>query len=279
MFLGPTGVGKTETARALAEFLFNDPNALIRLDMSEYMEKHTVSKMIGSPPGYVGYEEGGQLTEKIRRRPYSIILLDEIEKAHPEVFNMLLQILEDGRLTDAKGRQASFKNAILIMTSNIGSEYIAKMGQLGFVSEEKSEIKSLKDKVLEALREHFKPEFLNRIDEIIIYNYLGKAEIKKIVELELSKVQKRLENKGIELKITDGAKDTLAEKGFDPNLGARPLKRVIQREVLDPLSLKIVSGEVREGDKVIVDSQNGIIIFRSPKDLIKAKHPKEKVSV
>ena len=278
MFLGPTGVGKTETARALAEFLFNDENSLIRLDMSEYMEKHTVSKMIGSPPGYVGYEEGGQLTEKIRRRPYSVILLDEIEKAHPEVFNMLLQILEDGRLTDAKGRLASFKNAILIMTSNIGSEHIAKMGQLGFLSGEEAVVKSLKDKVLDALKESFRPEFLNRVDEIIIFNYLGKPEIKKIVELELSRVQRRLESKRVELKITESAKEFLAKEGFDPNLGARPLKRVIQRQVLDPLSLKIVSGEVKEGETVVVDSEDNIIVFRASKDLVKIKQPREKVA-
>lgn len=279
MFLGPTGVGKTETARALAEFLFNDENALVRLDMSEYMERHTVSKMIGSPPGYVGYEEGGQLTEKIRKRPYAVILLDEIEKAHPEVFNILLQILEDGRLTDAKGRLVSFKNAILIMTSNIGSEHIARMGQLGFLSGEEAELKGLKDKVMEVLRENFRPEFLNRVDEIVIYNYLGKPEIKKIVELELSRVQKRLEGKKIELKVTEPAKTFLAEKGFDANLGARPLKRVIQREVLDPLSLKIVSGEVKEGERVVVDSQDGIVVFRSQKDLLKPRTQREKAAV
>jgi len=280
MFLGPTGVGKTETARALAEFLFNDENALIRLDMSEYMEKHTVSKMIGAPPGYVGYEEGGQLTDKIRRRPYSVILLDEIEKAHPEVFNILLQILEDGRLTDAKGRVASFKNSILIMTSNIGSEHIAKMGSLGFLGQtDESEKKSLKEKVMEALKEVFRPEFLNRIDEIIIFNYLGKPEIKKIVDLELQKVAERLKNKKIEIKVTEGAKELLAEQGFDPNLGARPLKRVIQKLVLDPLSLKIVGGKILEGEKVMVDLENDKIIFRTLRDLIKAKPQKEKVSV
>ena len=267
MFLGPTGVGKTETARALAEFLFNDEKALVRLDMSEYMEKHTVSKMIGSPPGYVGYEEGGQLTEKIRRRPYSVILLDEIEKAHPEVFNILLQILEDGRLTDAKGRTASFKNTILIMTSNIGSEYIAKMGSLGFLGEKEDlERQSLKEKVMEALKENFRPEFLNRIDEIIIFNYLGKPEIRKIVDLELSKVQDRLKNKKIGIRASEKTKQFLAEKGFDPNLGARPLKRVIQKEVLDPLALKIVAGEVKEGERVIVDVENDKIIFQTPKD-------------
>ena len=282
IFLGPTGVGKTETARALAEFLFNDENALIRLDMSEYMERHTVSKMIGSPPGYVGYEEGGQLTDKIRRRPYSVILLDEIEKAHPDVFNILLQILEDGRLTDAKGRVASFKNAILIMTSNIGSEYIAKMGAMGFLGErEEGERKNLKEKVIEALKEEFRPEFLNRIDEIIIFNYLQKPEIKKIVDLELEKVANRLKNKNIEIKVTEKVKELLAEQGFDPNLGARPLKRVIQKLVLDPLSLKIVAGEIKENDKIVVDLEGNQIVFRTPKDLIKTQKERkgEKVLV
>jgi len=273
MFLGPTGVGKTETAKALAEFLFNDENALIRLDMSEYMEKHTVSKMIGSPPGYVGYEEGGQLTEKIRRRPYSVILLDEIEKAHPEVFNILLQILEDGRLTDAKGRTASFKNAILIMTSNVGSDIIAKEASLGFIagSEEKKSKESLREKVMSSLKENFRPEFLNRIDEIIIFNYLGKPEIKRIVELELQKVLNRLEEKKIKIKVTESTKEYLAEKGFDPNLGARPLKRLIQKEVLDPLALKIVSGEIQEGEQIIVDLENNKISFKSARKNQKAK--------
>jgi len=280
MFLGPTGVGKTETAKALAEFLFNDENALVRLDMSEYMEKHTVSKIIGSPPGYVGYEEGGQLTEKVRKRPYSVILLDEIEKAHPEVFNILLQILEDGRLTDAKGRTASFKNSILIMTSNLGSEHIAQMGQFGFLGEkEEGQIKGLKEKVMDALRENFRPEFLNRIDEIIIFNYLQRPEIKKIVELEIRKVQGRLKDKRIELKVNESVKEFLAEKGFDINLGARPLKRVIQKEVLNPLSLKIVTGEIQEGERVVVDLEDNKIIFRTLKDLIKFEKKKETVSV
>jgi len=278
MFLGPSGVGKTETARALAEFLFNDENALVRLDMSEYMERHTVSKMIGSPPGYVGYEEGGQLTEKIRRRPYSVILLDEIEKAHPEVFNILLQILEDGRLTDAKGRVASFKNAILIMTSNVGSDFIAKMGSLGFLGEKvKKGHQSLKEKVMTALKENFRPEFLNRIDEIIIFNYLGPKEIKKIVELELAKVAKRLENKKIKIRVTEKTKSFLSDRGFDPNLGARPLKRVIQKEVLDPLAQKLISGEVRKRDRVLVDFENNKIVFSTAKDLIKAQKKREKV--
>ncbi len=280
LFLGPTGVGKTETARALAEFLFNDEAALVRMDMSEYMEKHTVSKIIGSPPGYVGYEEGGQLTEKIRRRPYAVILLDEIEKAHPDVFNILLQILEDGRLTDAKGRTASFKNAILIMTSNIGSEHIAKMSALGFSGEVDSGAKNdLKAKVLDALRESFRPEFLNRIDEIVIFDYLGKMEIKQIVDLEMEKVAERLKQKDIGIKVSQPAKDLLAERGFDPNLGARPLKRVIQKLVLDPLALKIVSGEIGANDKIVIDAENDGIIFRSPRDLMKRENKTEKVYV
>ena len=262
IFLGPTGVGKTEVARALAGFLFNDENALVRMDMSEYMEKHTVSKMIGSPPGYIGYEEGGQLTEKIRRRPYSVILLDEIEKAHPDVFNLLLQILEDGRLTDAKGRTASFKNAILIMTSNLGSEYIAKINTLGFAGGERAEKQNLREKVMESLKDHFRPEFLNRIDEIIIFDYLGKPEIRKIVDLELGKVFSRLSKKHIEVNVSNPAKEFLAEKGYDPNLGARPLKRVIQKEMLDPLSLKIVSGEIIDGDKVTADVKANCLKFQ-----------------
>ncbi len=273
MFLGPTGVGKTETARALAGFLFNDENALVRLDMSEYMEKHTVSKMIGSPPGYVGYEEGGQLTDKIRRRPYSVILLDEIEKAHPEVFNILLQILEDGRLTDAKGRTASFKNAILIMTSNIGSEHIAQMGSLGFL-EDKAGKKNLKDKIMDALRESFRPEFINRIDDIVIFNYLSREDIEKIVDLELNKVSLRLIQKGIKIKVSEKAKEKLAEQGFDSNLGARPLKRVIQKKVLNPLALKIVTGQVSEGEEVRVDVDKDKIAIKTARDFIKPARKK-----
>ncbi|MFH0791610.1 MAG: AAA family ATPase [bacterium] len=267
LFLGPTGVGKTETARALAEFLFNNESSLIRMDMSEYMEKHTVSKIIGSPPGYVGYEEGGQLTEKIRHRPYSVVLLDEIEKANPEVFNILLQVLEDGRLTDAKGRTASFKNSILIMTSNIGSEHIAKMSTLGFLedSQESAQKENLKEKVMVALRDSFRPEFLNRIDEIIIFDYLGKPEIKEIVELELEKVVKRLKAKAIDIVLDDSSRKLLAEKGYDPNMGARPLKRVIQRMILDPLALKIVAGEVKEGEELRIEAENQAIIFKPVK--------------
>jgi ATP-dependent Clp protease ATP-binding subunit ClpB len=272
IFLGPTGVGKTETAKALAEFLFNDENALIRLDMSEYMERHSVSKMIGSPPGYVGYEEAGQLTEKIRRRPYSVLLLDEIEKAHPEVFNILLQILDDGRLTDAKGRQVSFKNTIIIMTSNLGSEYIAKMGTMGFIDDDKEEeYQVLKDRVNEALKESFRPEFLNRVDEIIIFNYLNKDQIQEIVDLEITKVSKRLEKKGVKLRVDKEAKELLANKGFDMNLGARPLKRVIQKLILDPLSLKIVIGDVKHGETVSLREEDGKIIFNSLKNLLKKR--------
>ena len=265
LFLGPTGVGKTETARALAEFLFNDETSLIRLDMSEYMERHTVSKILGAPPGYVGYDEAGQLTEKIRRRPYSVILLDEIEKAHPDVFNILLQIFEDGRLTDSKGRVVFFKNSIIIMTSNIGSEHIAQMESLGFATGKDQQVRqSLKEKVMDALREEFKPEFLNRIDEIIIFNYLGRSEIRKIVDLELSKVARRLQKKNIVMNISVKAKELLAEQGFDPNLGARPLKRVIQKLVLDPLSLKIVIGEIKQGDRVNIDCRQKKIVFETP---------------
>jgi len=273
MFLGPTGVGKTETARALAEFLFNDENAMVRLDMSEYMEKHSVAKMIGSPPGYVGHEEGGQLTEKIRRRPYSVILLDEVEKAHPEVFNLLLQILEDGRLTDSKGRLTSFNNSILIMTSNLGSEHIMEFKNLGFRSDNgNGRKKEVEEKVMEALRNHFRPEFLNRIDEIVIFNYLGKEEIRKIVDLEFNKSVSSLEkSQGITMKITAKAKNWLVEKGYDPDLGARPLKRVIQREILNPLALKIISGDLRKKERVTVDLEDDKIVFHSLSKLRKKK--------
>lgn len=278
LFLGPTGVGKTETARALAEFLFDDAKAMIRLDMSEYMERHTVSKIIGSPPGYVGYEEAGQLTEKVRRRPYSVILLDEIEKAHPEVFNILLQIFEDGRLTDSKGRMVSFKNTIIIMTSNVGSDYINKMSSIGFTTrEEVAQRESIKDKIMDSLRDQFRPEFLNRIDEIVIFNYLKIDEVKRIVDLELSKVEKRLAAKEITIKISDKAKALLGKEGFDPNLGARPLKRVIQRLILDPLSIKIVTSEISEGSRILIDAKDGKITFETPKLLPKMER-QEKIS-
>ncbi len=257
IFLGPTGVGKTETARALAEFLFNDQNALIQVDMSEYMEKHDVAKMIGSPPGYVGYEEAGQLTEKIRRKPYAVLLLDEIEKAHPEVFNLLLQVLEDGRLTDSKGRAISFKNVIIIMTSNVGSDLIMKESTLGFSGKDKKagQKADLREKVMGSLKESFKPEFLNRIDEIVIFDYLDKKEIGQIVDLELKKVEKRLTKKNIKIQVSQKARKLLTEQGFDPNLGARPLKRVIQQKILNPLALKIVTGEVQEGASIDIDAK------------------------
>ncbi len=265
IFLGPTGVGKTELAKTLAEFLFNDENAMIRVDMSEYMEQHSVAKMIGSPPGYVGYEEGGQLTEKVRRRPYSLILFDEIEKAHPDVFNILLQILDDGRLTDAKGRAVNFKNTVVVMTSNVGSEIIYKMQEFGFREAKKGEMvmheEEMKDRVMQSLREKFKPEFLNRVDEIIIFHPLGTEEIKKIVELQLNMVRKRLAEKNIRVEISREAEELLAKTGFDPMYGARPLKRAIQSMVLDELALKIVEGEIKEngkakiavkGDKIVI---------------------------
>jgi len=279
LFLGPTGVGKTETTKALAEFLFNDEKAMVRLDMSEYMERHSVSKIIGSPPGYVGFEEGGQITEKIRRRPYSVILLDEVEKAHPDVFNILLQIFEDGRLTDAKGRIVSFKNSIIIMTSNVGSEFIAQLKPIGFeVKTEKiSQREGLKNKITESLKETFRPEFLNRIDEVIIFDYLGKKEIKKIVNLELVRVAQRLEKtKQIKVKFTEKLKETLVEKGFDIDLGARPLKRVIQKLILDPLSLKVICSEIEQGDKVFVDFNKKEVVFKTSQ-LFK-KSPKKKKS-
>ena len=280
LFLGPTGVGKTETARALAEFLFNDEKAMVRLDMSEYMERHTVSKIIGAPPGYVGFEEGGQITEKIRRRPYSVVLLDEIEKAHPDIFNVLLQIFEDGRLTDAKGRIVSFKNTILVMTSNIGSEYISQLKPIGFEvrTEDLSKKGNLINKIMDSLKEKFRPEFLNRIDEVIIFNYLGKKEIEKIVNLELAKVSQRLQKtKQIKIRFKEELKEALAKKGFDPDLGARPLKRVIQKLILDPLSLKIVSSEIKEDDRVFVDFKKGEVIFQTLQVFGKSIGNREKV--
>ncbi|MFZ2189674.1 MAG: ATP-dependent chaperone ClpB [Candidatus Magasanikiibacteriota bacterium] len=260
IFMGPTGVGKTELAKALAEFMFNEEDALVRVDMSEYMEKHAISKMIGSPPGYVGYDEGGQLTEIVRRRPYSVILFDEIEKAHPDVFNMMLQILEDGHLTDSKGRKVNFKNTVIIMTSNIGSDMIMQMGRsgdFGFSAsgdgDKKLKEEMIKNKVMEALREQFKPEFLNRVDDIITFHPLNEEQIREIVDLQLAKIATRLLGKKIELDVSKKAKDWLAKKGYDPNLGARPLKRVLQTELLDKLAMQIVEGKIEDGDKVKVE--------------------------
>lgn len=253
IFLGPTGVGKTELARALAEFLFDDEKAMVRLDMSEYMEKHTVSRLVGAPPGYVGYEEGGQLTEAIKRRPYSIILLDEIEKAHPDVFNILLQILDDGRLTDGKGRTVDFRNTIIIMTSNLGSHLIKELSH---------DYQQMEKEVKAILEKHFRPEFLNRIDEIIIFKPLSLEVILKIVDLQINELRKRLQEKKIDIELTPEAKKLLAEKGYDPVYGARPLKRTIQREIQNPLALKILEGQYREGDTVRVEvDQNKEFVF------------------
>jgi len=266
IFLGPTGVGKTELAKALAEFMFNDENSIIRVDMSEYMEKHAVSKMIGSPPGYIGYEEGGQLTEQVRRRPYSVVLFDEIEKAHPDVFNILLQLLDDGRLTDAKGRVVNFKNTIIIMTSNLGNQLLKEVS-LGFEDkslkgEAKANEEKMKESVLEALKAQFKPEFINRVDEIIIFHPLAKKEIEKIIDIQLEIVKKRLEDKRIKLEFTDALRKYLAEKGFDPQFGARPLKRVIQNQILDDLALQIIENKITEGTKVKIDVVDGKVTFK-----------------
>jgi len=252
IFLGPTGVGKTELARALAEFLFDDEEAMVRLDMSEYMEKHTTSRLIGAPPGYIGYEEAGQLTEAIRRRPYKVVLLDEIEKAHPNVFNILLQILDDGRLTDGHGRTVDFKNTVIIMTSNLGTEEFQHQS-LGFSKETKSETERRRGAVEDALKRTFRPEFLNRIDEVVIFQPLTEEQIKQIVDLVLKDIQKRLAERKITVELTTKAKDKLAKEGFDPAFGARPLRRTVQRLVENPLSTKILQGEFKEGDHVIVD--------------------------
>jgi len=265
IFLGPTGVGKTELAKALAEFMFNDENSIIRVDMSEYMEKHSVSKFIGSPPGYVGYEDGGQLTEQIRRKPYSVVLFDEIEKAHPQVFNVLLQLLDDGRLTDAKGRVVNFKNTIIIMTSNLGNQLLKEVS-LGFEDKTKKTEKinedKMKENVYEALKKHFKPEFINRLDEIIIFHPLNKNQITKIIDLQLEIVKARLAEQKIKLSFTKRLGPYLAEKGFDPQFGARPLKRVIQNQILDDLALKIIEGKIKEGQKVKVDVEKNKVIFK-----------------
>jgi ATP-dependent Clp protease ATP-binding subunit ClpB len=259
IFLGPTGVGKTELARALAEFLFDDEHAMLRIDMSEYMEKHSVARLIGAPPGYVGYEEGGQLTEQVRRRPYAVVLFDEIEKAHPDVFNVLLQIMDDGRLTDGKGRVVDFKNAIIIMTSNIGSSFLQSEG---LRSEE--EFEKASEQVMNTLHSHFRPEFLNRVDDIIVFRPLGKEQLVKIIDLRLEEVRRLLADRKISIELTDAAKELIFAQGYDPNFAARPLKRAIQRLVQDPLALKILDGEVLHGDHVIVDADKkaGKMTFR-----------------
>jgi len=285
IFMGPTGVGKTKLAKTLAWFLFDDEEALVRIDMSEYMEKFSVSRLIGAPPGYVGYEEGGQLTEKIRRRPYAVILLDEIEKAHPDVFNLLLQILDEGRLTDGQGRTVNFKNAVIIMTSNIGAELIQSHGPIGFsrppskasggippdagkTQGEDDAFQGIKEKLLEAVKRVFRPEFLNRIDDIIIFNPLAKEDINRIVDIELEPIYKKLNQQGIKLELTPRAKDYLASQGFDNNFGARPLKRTIQKYIQDPLSLRILEGSLKDGDRVVADlNRDNTLVFNMDKRL------------
>jgi ATP-dependent Clp protease ATP-binding subunit ClpB len=246
IFLGPTGVGKTETARALAEFLFDDENAMVRVDMSEFMEKHSVSRLIGAPPGYVGYDEGGYLTEAVRRRPYSVVLFDEIEKAHPDVFNIFLQILDAGRLTDGQGRTVDFRNSVLIMTSNVGSQFIIDLS-------EESDRKEMETRVMDALKAQFKPEFLNRVDDVMIYHQLERSQIGRIAEIQLARVGKLLADRRLSLELSEAAETLIAERGYDPQYGARPLKRVIQRLVQDPLAIQILEGTFPEGSKIVGD--------------------------
>ncbi|MBX7247011.1 MAG: AAA family ATPase, partial [Candidatus Sumerlaeaceae bacterium] len=251
IFLGPTGVGKTELAKALAEFMFGQEDALIRIDMSEYMEKYSVSRLLGAPPGYVGYEEGGQLTEKVRQKPYSVVLLDEIEKAHPDVFNLLLQVLDDGRLTDSWGHVVDFRNTVIIMTSNVGTRKLKKGGTLGFTSEDDEDYEAVKTKVIGAMKQLFNPEFINRLDEIIVFKGLDRADIEKIVDIMMERVNKRLADKKISITFTAEAKQFLVEKGYDSEYGARPMRRAIQKYVEDPLSQLIIEAALPEGNVVV----------------------------
>jgi len=278
IFLGPTGVGKTELARTLAEFLFDDVDAMVRIDMSEYMEKYSVSRLVGAPPGYVGYEEGGQLTEAVRRRPYAVVLLDEIEKAHPDVFNLLLQVLEDGRLTDSQGRVVDFKHSLIIMTSNVGTMGMVKAAEIGFrsIKEEGStaiRYERMKNKILEEVKHLFRPEFLNRIDEVVVFHSLDLDEIKQIVALELAKVVKELENQHVALEATEAAKEFIAKEGWDPQFGARPLRRAIQRLVEDPLSEELLRGTFKVGDHIQMDVEDGKSVFRKIGEPLKPPAP------
>ena len=263
IFLGPSGVGKTETAKALTQFLFGQEDSLIQLDMSEYMEKHTVSRLVGSPPGYVGYDEGGQLTEAVRRKPFSVVLFDEIEKAHPDVFNTLLQILEEGRLTDAQGRSVDFKNTVIIMTSNLGTRDLHKKAVGFHVEDEEVGYEYMKEKVTEELKKHFRPEFINRLDEIIVFHELTMDELKLIVDLMLERVREQLDAQHLDLALTDDAKEYLGSKGYDPELGARPLRRAIQRLLEDPLSERVLLGEFKAGMTILVglDAENEELTF------------------
>ncbi len=271
IFLGPTGVGKTELTKALGQFMFNDDKAIIRVDMSEYMERHSISKLIGSPPGYVGYDESGQLTEAVRHRPYAVILFDEIEKAHPEVFNMLLQVIDEGRLTDGKGRVVNFKNTIIILTSNIGSQFVEKMESIGFSNNSaKADYTNMKDKVTEALKDNFRPEFLNRLDEIIVFDILSEEAIKEIVNLRIKVVVDRLAGKGINFEISEQALSSLAKEGYDPHFGARPLNRLIQNKILNPVASYIIGNKVKKGDTVFVTAKNGELVIETKKGKIKS---------
>lgn len=263
LFLGPSGVGKTELAKTIAELLFGSENALIRIDMSEYMEKHSVARLIGAPPGYVGYDQGGQLTEAVRRKPYSVILLDEVEKAHPEVFNVLLQVFDDGRLTDGKGNTVDFRNTIIIMTSNLASDKILRKVEAGI------DFEKIEESVREDLKHYFRPEFINRIDHVVIFKPLTKEHMKEIVEKLVARLEKRLKEKNLKIKLTEKAKEYLAEKGYDPAFGARPLRRLIEREIETPLSVKLIAGEIAEGDVVLVDEENGKLIVEKEKELVK----------
>ncbi len=260
IFLGPTGVGKTELARALAAFLFDSEQAMVRIDMSEYMERHSVSRLVGAPPGYVGYDEGGQLTEAVRRRPYSVLLLDEIEKAHQDVFNILLQLLDDGRLTDGQGRTVDFRNTVVIMTSNIGSHIIAEMAPDAGPAEHER----VREQVLAELRQHFRPEFLNRIDDVIVFSRLDREQLRDIVEIQLQSLRARLAQRSITLEVTPAALDLLAEEGYDPTYGARPLKRVLQRRLQDPLAMAILEGRLRDGETARVDVQHDELVVATP---------------
>jgi ATP-dependent Clp protease ATP-binding subunit ClpB len=256
LFLGPTGVGKTEMARALADFLFDDDQAMIRIDMSEYQEKHTVSRLIGAPPGYVGYDEAGQLTEAVRRRPYAVVLFDEIEKANPEVLNVMLQLLDDGRLTDGKGRMVDFRNTVVIMTSNLGSQYLTEQAAEGTLSE------GVRRQVLDTLRTHFRPEFLNRIDETIVFHPLSRSDLASIIDIQARHLLQRLEDRKIHVELTPAARALLVQEGYDPAYGARPLKRTIQRLVLDPLARDVLEGRYHEGDRVLIDADGDRLAFR-----------------
>ncbi|MCC7160377.1 AAA family ATPase [Candidatus Nomurabacteria bacterium] len=271
IFLGPTGVGKTELTKALSQFMFNDDNAIIRVDMSEYMEKHSMSKLIGSPPGYVGYDEAGQLTEAVRHRPYAVVLFDEIEKAHPEIFNVLLQVIDEGRLTDGKGRVVNFKNTIIVLTSNIGSQFVQRMESIGFSNNStKEDYSNMKDKVMEALKDNFRPEFLNRLDEIIVFDVLPESALKEIVKLRIKVVADRLSGKGISFEISDEALSYLAKEGYDPHYGARPLNRLIQNKILNPVATHIISNEVKKGDVVIVSIKKDELFIETKKGKIKS---------